>query len=487
MSPTEKSEPTVVVSLQKLEKILKQLEQLGHLEEELKRLRKINEELTAQITLLQEAREAESKRAKPPPSWVKPNVKKDSDAPSKKPGAQKGHEAHHRPKPSADDGTETVDIKLGLRHCDCGEEFGDPFHHEDRWIDQVVPGHVRHLHYRVGHYRCTKCGKLTAARVPVRKAPPKSRFCWGTHFLVAAWHAIGLTNSRIQMLLDSDYGQRLCIGAIDKMLTRSTKFFAPAVEAIEKAIREGKEVVVDNTGWRVDGVNFFLWDFISPKLKAALFVVKKSGGHDVPEGILPGNPEQTVVADGGKCFNPLKGKKRIQRDWVHIRRHAKDGLKGYEMVSDAPDWRWLKGMKAAADSVLKAAKLPMGKERDRVAAKVRARVEQLLKREVGGEPARKLKKYLVGRGEELWTWIETGGLAQSNPAEQGLRFHIAGKRKVSGGSRSEEGAGRTAALASIQATAKMRGIHFGEVGKRLLHGDPDPLRMREGTPDPRVP
>ncbi len=426
-------------------------------------------------------------RVKPAPPWVKPNAKKDPEEPEKKAGAKKGHEAHHRPSPSTEDGTETVDITIGLHHCDCGEEFGDPFDHTDRWIDQVIPGHVRRLHYRVAHYRCGKCGKLSAAKVPARKAPPRSRFCWGTHFLVAGWHAIGLTTSRIQMLLESDYSQKLSIGAIDKMLTRSTEFFAPAVEAIEKATREGKEVVVDNTGWRVDGVNHFLWDFISPKLKAALFVVDKSGGHDVPERVLPGNPEQTVVADGGKCFNPLKGKKRIQRDWVHIRRHAKDGLKGYETVSDAPDWRWLKAMKAAADAVLKAAKLPRGKTRDRAAAKVRARVERLLRREVEGEPARKLKKYMVGREEELWTWIETGGLAQSNAAEQGLRFHIAGKRKVSGGSRSEDGADRTAVLASIQATAKMRGINFREVGERLLHGDPDPLRMREGTPEPPVP
>lgn len=108
-------------------------------------------------------------------------------------------------------------------------------------------------------------------------------------------------------------------------------------------------------------------------------------------------------------------------------------------------------------------------------------------RKVEGEPVRKLKKYLLGRREELWTWIETGGMTQSNSAAHGLRFHIAGKREVSGGSRSEDGAARPAVLASIQATAKMRGIHFREVGERLLHGDSDALRMRKGTPEPPVP
>ncbi|EQD74810.1 transposase (ISH10), partial [mine drainage metagenome] len=150
---------------------------------------------------------------------------------------------------------------------------------------------------------------------------------------------------------------------VDKMLARAGKLFAPAVEAITTAIREGKEVVVDNTGWRVDGVNHFLWDFIAPEVKAALFVVDRSGGHGVPERVLPGNPEQTVVCDGGTCFNPLKGKKRLQRDWVHIRRHAKGGSPRLRDGLGRPDWRWLKSAKAAADAVLKAAKLPRGKER----------------------------------------------------------------------------------------------------------------------------
>lgn len=225
-----------------------------------------------------------------------------------------------------------------------------------------------------------------------------------------------------------------------------------------------------------------LWDFIAPEIKAALFVVDRSGGHQVPEQVLSGNPGQTVVCDGGTCFNPLKGKKRLQRDWVHIRRHAKEGLLGYETISDAPDWRWLKSVKSAAEAVLKTAKLPRGKERDRKVAEVRRRVDRLLVREVDGEPARKLRKYLVDRGEELWTWVGTGGLAQSNAAEQGLRFHIAGKRKVSGGSRALVGAVRTAALASVHATARMRSIPFAEVGDRLVRGAADPFLPGAGPP-----
>jgi hypothetical protein len=444
-----------------------------------------DERIRARVAELERLVADQENRRAPPPAWAKANTPKLPDGERGAPGAKEGHEAHHRPLPTVDQ--DTLEVTLRQRACACGEEFGEPFDWTDRWVEKIVPGHVQRHHYRVAHYRCGKGRKLTAARVPGRVAPPKSRFCWGTHFLVAGWHALGLTHSKIQMLLDSDYGQKVSLGVVDKMLARAGRLFAPAVEAITKAIRDGKEVVVDNTGWRVDGVNHFLWDFIAPEIKAALFVVDRSGGHQVPEQVLPGNPEQTVVCDGGKCFNPLAGKKRIQRDWVHIRRHAKEGLLGYETVSDAPDWRWLKSAKAAADAVLRTAKLPKGKERDRKVAEVQRRVERLLGREVEGEPARKLKKYLVERGEELWMWVGTGGLAQSNAAEQGLRFHIAGKRKVSGGSRTLVGAVRTAALASVQATARMRSVLFSEVGHRLLRGNADPLPLGAGPPSPPGP
>ena len=438
-----------------------------------------DERLRARVEVLEAAFREQSRRP-PPPPWAKANTPKPPEGERNKPGAKEGHEAHHRPAPSGE--SADVELALKLRHCACGEELGEPFAWTDRWVDKLVPGHVEHRHYRVAHYRCGKCRTLSAATVPGRAAPPKSRFCWGTHFLVAGWHAVGLTHSRILMLLESDYGQKVSLGEVDKMLVRAGKLFAPAVEAITAAIREGREVVVDNTGWRVDGVNHFLWDFIAPEIKAALFVVDRSGGHQVPEQVLSGNPGQTVVCDGGTCFNPLKGKKRLQRDWVHIRRHAKEGLLGYETISDAPDWRWLKSVKSAAEAVLKTAKLPRGKERDRKVAEVRRRVDRLLVREVDGEPARKLRKYLVDRGEELWTWVGTGGLAQSNAAEQGLRFHIAGKRKVSGGSRALVGAVRTAALASVHATARMRSIPFAEVGDRLVRGATDPFLPGAGPP-----
>ena len=190
-----------MVSLKKLEKIL---ERFDLLEREVRELRKRNEEMVAQNTLLREAVKGQQRGPRLPPAFVKPNTKKDPDKPSGKPGARKGHEAHHRPPPS-EEVEQQEEGDLTLPPCECGETFGDPFDWKDRTIEDVVPGHVRRRHFRVAHFKCPKCGKLTAAQVPREAAPPKAHFGWGVHFLVGAWHAMGFTVGKILMLLETDY------------------------------------------------------------------------------------------------------------------------------------------------------------------------------------------------------------------------------------------------------------------------------------------
>ncbi|MHB8351809.1 MAG: hypothetical protein ACYDFT_03830, partial [Thermoplasmata archaeon] len=58
---------------------------------------------------------------------------------------------------------------------------------------------------------------------------------------------------------------------------------------------------------------------------------------------------------------------------------------------------------------------------------------------------------------------------------------------VSGGSRTMVGAARTAGLASVQATARMRSVRFAEVGHRLLRGNGDPFPPGPGPPTPPGP
>ena len=417
-------------------------------------------------------------RSAPPPDWVKPNVPERPEEERKKRGAREGHEAHHRPPPPHIDETQEVRLEQCPR---CGEGLGAPFAIDERVVEAIVPGHVRVTRFRIGRYRCGHCRKVRRARLAPDVAPPRSRFDWGSHFLVGYWSLQGLTTSGLQDLLATNYGLRVSTGTIDAMLRRSAELFAPAYAAIHAAVRRGQSVHVDWTGWRVDGVNHHLWDFLSPEARAAYFTVARSAGHQVPEAVLGQRRKDRILeCDGATAFNALSGRK--QRCWVHLLRHARRGLERWESVSDAPDWRGRRVLEKIARGVLAAARLSEKSARRAEAARLRAHPLRWLKVEREGEAAQALRKFLTKHEGELWWWAEVGVAAHNNLAEQGLRPHIAKKRKLSWGSRTLGGAERFAALASVVQTGKMRGMGLAELGAKVLGGRPDPFGFGAGPP-----
>ncbi|MGI0129707.1 MAG: IS66 family transposase [Thermoplasmata archaeon] len=435
------------------------------------RLRQKNAELERRLAQLES-------RAPPPPDWAKANVPERSEEERKKRGAVEGHEAHHRPAPPRIDAVEEVRLESCPR---CGEGLGSPFAIEERMVEAIVPGHVRVTQYRIGRYRCGHCRKIRRARLAPDVAPPRSRFDWGSHFLVGYWSLQGLTTSGLQDLLATNYGLMVSAGTIDAMLRRSAELFTPAYAAIREAVRLGKSVHVDWTGWRVDGVNHHLWDFLSPEAKAAFFTVARSAGHTVPERVLGKRRKDRVLeCDGGTAFNALSGRK--QRCWVHLLRHARRGLERWESISDAPDWRGLRVLEKIARGVLAASHLPDGVAKRTEARRLRAHLTRWLKVERGGEAAQSLQKFLTKHEGELWWWAEVGVAAHNNLAEQGLRPHIAKKRKLSWGSRTLGGAERFAALASVVQTGKMQGVGLNELGTRVLRGQQNPFGFGAGPP-----
>ena len=113
---------------------------------------------------------------------------------------------------------------------------------------------------------------------------------------------------------------------------------------------------------------------------------------------------------------------------------------------------------------------------------IKCRTQVGVRRE--GTVALALQKFLTKHWCELWWWAETDGEAHNNRAEQGLRPHIAVKRKLSWGSLTEKGADRTTLLASVIRTGQLQGISYRELGARILKGE-SPFQFGPGPPDPK--
>ncbi len=130
------------------------------------------------------------------------------------------------------------------------------------------------------------------------------------------------------------------------------------------------------------------------------------------------------------------------------------------------------------------AKWPAGPTKAEEARRLRAWTRRWLRVERDGPEARALRKYWTKHWGELWWWADAGVAAHNNLAEQGLRPHIAVKRKLLWDSRTNKGAGRTALLASVIQTGKMQRLSFRDLGARVLQGQANPFQFGSGPPAP---
>jgi hypothetical protein len=93
-------------------------------------------------------------------------------------------------------------------------------------------------------------------------------------------------------------------------------------------------VNVDETGVKVNGRQYWIWIFITPK--ETLAVIKDSKGSNVPKEILGEGFKGIIVTDGWKAY--FRFTRKIQRCWAHILREAKymaQRIKEAEKLKDA--------------------------------------------------------------------------------------------------------------------------------------------------------
>ena len=94
-------------------------------------------------------------------------------------------------------------------------------------------------------------------------------------------------------------------------------------------MRASPHVHVDETGWRIDGRNFWLWAFTDPTF--VLYHVDESRGGKVPLKLLGKAFGGVVVADFYAAYNALAARK--QRCLVHLLREVKEASEADAQLS----------------------------------------------------------------------------------------------------------------------------------------------------------
>ena len=265
----------------------------------------------------------------------------------------------------------------------------------------------------------------------------------------------------IQTYLQTVHQLQLSVGEIVELTHTVQAELAPQVAALRTEVKASPVVHADETGWRENGRNGYVWAFVTGgENPLRYFVYHHSRSHLIPQGVLGLQLSGLLVTDFYAAYNLLRG--HHQRCWAHLLRdlHA---LK--EAHAETPEvLTWAQGvgqLYADAQAWLTENVTPTTTERT-------AQYEQLFNRACtwgqqyaleSKHPCQALAKRLLRHQDELFQFVLTPGVPpDNNLAERSLRPLVI-MRKISGGSRSPQGSKTRMALFSLLSTWAARDLN----------------------------
>jgi transposase len=430
-------------------------EKIASLEAQLKQALEQLTEVTEQLRVAQ-ARIAELEKLKtPPPAFVKATKKK---APEEQKKARKKRDArHNRARPRS---TATQIVEHRLVTCpQCHLRLGGLSLARSREvIDVPAPPPVEVTHHRIYKGWCAGCQKWYEAPMDLHEqVVGQGRMGVRLTSLIATLRTVmRLPLRQIQAYLLTLHGVTISIGEIVELLHRLKAQMQPHLDALKKQIRASPAVQADETGWREDGSNGYIWSVSTPSIR--YYEYHPSRGGEVVKSLIGENFGGVLGSDFYAGYNIHQG--LHQRCWVHLLGDIHDLKEDYP--HDEAVFSWASGVKtiyeqavAWAEQGPDTALSPRKQQQARVAQQhaFEQRLWQLCQPFVRTPaPQHTLCERVERFLPELFVFVAVPGVpAHNNLAERSIRPLVV-TRKISGGTRSSKGSQTRIGLASLFGT-----------------------------------
>jgi exonuclease VII small subunit len=273
-------------------------EQIASLERQLKealdQLKEVTELLQETQELLKQAQgqiAALEKQKTSPPSFVKANKKKPKGEEKKPRKKREAHSNHGRQRSAP---THIVDHRI-VACPDCHLRLGGiSLARRREVIDVPPPARVEVSEHRIYKGWCSGCQKwhetpvdfseqvLGQGRIGVRLA---SR-------IASLRTVMRLPLRQLRDVLRDLHGFEVSLGERVELLHRITEYAQPMLAGLKAEIRASPAVQADETGWREDGINGYIWSVSTPSIRYDEYhhsrggeVVKQLIGKDF-QGVL---------------------------------------------------------------------------------------------------------------------------------------------------------------------------------------------------------
>jgi transposase len=428
-------------------------------------LKQALEQLQATQEELRKAQEriAELERRKPPPpSFVKAKAKKraaEEKRPRKKRAAQ-----YNRARPRS---SPTQIIEHRIVACpDCHLRLGGlSLARLREVIDVPPPPAVEVTEHRIYKGWCAGCQRwyeapadfsahvLGQGRIGVRLAS-----------IIAYLRTVmRLPLRQLRDVLRDLHGFEVSLGELVELLHRIKAYAQPRLDELKAAIRASPAVQADETGWREDGQNGYIWSVSTPAIR--YYEYHHSRGGEVVKQLIGDEFQGVLGSDFYAAYNVHQGVH--QRCWVHFLRDGHD-LK-QEFPDDEELRNWMQQVIALYEQALAWVATgpdpglsPRQQHQARLAQQheFEQQLWALCRPYVGTTaPQHILCKRVERFLPELFVFVALPGVpAHNNLAERSVRPLVIA-RKISGGTRSPKGSQTRMGLASLFGTWIAQGLN----------------------------
>ncbi len=369
------------------------------------------------------------------PSFIKKDVKEEP----KKSGQKEGHIGYSRHVAEKID--EIKEHKLD-RCPICKGIVSDTQEIRERVVEDIEQPKIKVTKHIIHRCYCKHCDKIVEPEI--YDALPNSRFGLKLMILVLILKLdCRIPSNKITSLLSSVFEVKISDGEIYNILKKLSEVFGDYYSELEEKIKNALAKHIDETSWRINGQNNWLWIFINKEI--VLYVVEKQRSSEVPIKILGNQEGKFITSDRFSAYNVLVEKTGCLQQvcWTHLIRNSKDLSEHY---------REAKYIHKRMKYIYRKAK-----EGKTPKEKLLLWIDLIASRPYTSNQVFKFVKSICrNHREDLFRFIDNPEVNPSNNlAEQGLRPAVV-IRKVSGGSRSEDGAETTARLLSVLQTVKLQ-------------------------------
>jgi transposase len=424
-------------------------------------LRVENERLGERVCSLEarveELRGAAKRQAAP---FSRGEPKRDPARGGRRSGAEYGPRARREvPPPERVDEEIFVPLPDACPGCGGGVEFEGLWQQYQEDIPPPPKTIVRR--FDIAHGRCRCCGRRVRGRHPDQTSDAVGACASQIGPRAVALCAqlnkeLGLPVKKAAKVLLELCGLTVTPGGLYQALHRQALAAGPTHAALIEGVRHSPAVATDETGWRVAGHRWWLWDFVGEDV--TVYLIAAGRGYEQAAIVLGEDFAGVLERDGWAPYRRFEHASH-QTCLAHLLRRCaamiEDARAGQARVPHALR-RILQdalALRAERDAdVIDADALGL-----RV-TELQARTDKLLAGNPTHAPNRRLLAHLHNEREHLFTFLAEPGVQATNwRAEQALRPAVL-NRKHWGGNKSWQGAHTQQVLMSVIRTTRQQGL-----------------------------